>query len=251
MYAPACFPEKTFDEIADSGRLTDEIISMVRPLLYRRGDVQYFSDFDAVTRRISSESMRLQFIEIFLADPAVQVGVRIRSDTDIDKLLGYWAWAPGVRFTNLRPLLDSLKRLHDDGSVSLLYFLPPFARDRIFTFPLPAQPGNPAMDCNWSTFNFFNEIPDDRFADQNYVASYLANHYYEVAKPTRYGDLVLFLNDKGESTHSAVYIADDIVFTKGGNDNMNPWILMRLKNLLAAYSVADGIRVAVFRNKNQ
>jgi hypothetical protein len=250
MFFPICFPEKSFDELANSGQLPNEIISMVRPLLYRRGDSQYFSDIETVLQRVPSEAQRLQFIKVIFADPVLQVGVRIRTNTDIDKLLGYWAWAPGVRFTNLRPLLDSLKRLQDGGSVSLLYFLPPFARDRIFTFPLPTQAEDPTMDCNWSTLNFFNEVPDDRFADRNYVTSYIANHYYEVAKPTRYGDLIFFLNDKGETIHSAVYIADDIVFTKGGNNYLDPWMLMRLKNLLAIYSVTDTTRVAVYRNKN-
>jgi hypothetical protein len=98
--------------------------------------------------------------------------------------------------------------------------------------------------------NFFNETPDDRFADPDYALSYLDEHYYEVAKPTRYGDLIFFLNGKGKPVHSAVFIADDIVFTKGGNDYTDPWMLMRLKNLIAAYSLSDTTRVAVYRNKN-
>jgi hypothetical protein len=250
MYVPICFPEKSFDQLAASGRVPAEIISMVRPLLYHRGAVQYFSDLEAVMRRVPSDAERLQFIKVFFAEPVLQVGIRIRPGTDIDKLLGYWAWAPGVRFTNLRPLLDSLQRLEDGGSVSLLYFLPPFARDRIFTYPQPSQSPDPAMDCNWSTFNFFNETPDDRFADSHYVVSYVTSHYYEVSKPTRYGDLILFLNEQGQPTHSAVYVCDDIVFTKGGADYMDPWMLMRLKNLLGIYAVTDTSRVVVYRNKN-
>jgi hypothetical protein len=125
--------------------------------------------------------------------------------------------------------------------------LPQFARERLYTYPLPSQPGDPMMDCHWSTLNFFNETPDNRFADPNYTVPYLKDHYYQVAKATRYGDLIFLLDGKGNAIHSAVYIADDIVFTKNGNNYMEPWMLMRLKNLLANYSVLGNSGLAVYR----
>lgn len=58
------------------------------------------------------------------------------------------------------------------------------------------------------------------------------------------------LDGKDQAVHAAVYIADDIVFTKNGNNIRQPWILMRLKNLIAAYSVAGQPHILVYRNKN-
>lgn len=250
MHFPFCFPGNSFDEIAGSGAVQPEYISLVRSLLYRVGDASYFSDFEVVMRRVSSEDQRLALVKLLSSQSAVLARLRIRPTTDIDKLLGYWAWAPGVRFTNLRPLLDSLKRLESGSSVSLLYFLPPFARERLYTYPLPSQPGDPVMDCHWSTLNFFNQRPDNRFADPAYIVPYLATNYFQVAKASRYGDLIFLLDDDSQAIHSAVYIADDIVFTKNGNNYMTPWMLMRLNKLLATYSVAGTPRVQVYRARN-
>jgi hypothetical protein len=250
MQFPFCFPGKSFDEIANGSQMPAEIVSMIRPLLYRRGDSQYLSDFEALMRRVPSEEERERVMRALSSQSAVLARLRIRPTTDVDKLLGYWGSAPGVRFINLRPLLESLKRLENGGSVSLLYFLPNFARERLYTYPLPAQAGDPTMDCHWSTLNFFNETPDNRFADPNFTVPYLHAHYYRVAKATRYGDLIFLLDGKGNAIHSAVYIADDIVFTKNGNNYMEPWMLMRIKNLLANYSILGNSGMIVYRSKD-
>src|SRR6185369_1143907 len=103
--------------------------------------------------------------------------------------------------------------------VSLLYFLPQFARQRLYTYPMPSKPGDPAMDCHWSTMNFFNETPDDRFTNPAFTGQFLNENYYTIAKANHYGDLIFFLDRTGNTAiHSAVYLADDIVFTKNGNN---------------------------------
>ena len=113
-----------------------------------------------------------------------------------------------------------------------------------------ARPGDPVIDCHWSTMNFFRSTPDNRFADPNYTVAYLGANYYQVAKPTRYGDLVFLLDDNGNAIHSGVYLADDIIFTKNGNNYMEPWMLMRLKTLMATYSVYGTPHLVVYRDRN-
>jgi hypothetical protein len=177
--------------------------------------------------------------------------LQINPETDVDKLLGYWAApANGVRIKDVRPLLDSLKRLPDGANISLLYFLPQFARQRLYTFPMPAQIGDPMMDCHWSTMNFFNEIPDNRFNDPAYLGNYVRTNFYEIAKANAYGDVVFLQDDKGTVLHSAVYICDDIVFTKNGRSTVQPWILMHLKDLMGVYASSPGLTAKVYRNKN-
>jgi hypothetical protein len=58
------------------------------------------------------------------------------------------------------------------------------------------------------------------------------------------------LDKNGNSIHSAVYLADDIVFTKNGNNYAQPWMLMHLKDLLAEYSRDSAPEIIVYRNKN-
>ena len=105
------------------------------------------------------------------------------------------------------------------------------------------------MDCHWTSLNFFNETPDDRFADPSYVVQYMQSHYYPITKPTLYGDLVVILKNGSNAVHSAVYLADDIVFTKNGNNINQPWTLMRMKDLLPIYDQGDSPQFA-FRRQN-
>ena len=98
--------------------------------------------------------------------------------------------------------------------------------------------------------NFFNTTPDNRFFDPKYTVDYLLSHYYKIGKPTAYGDLIFLLNKYGGAIHSAVYLADDIVFTKNGNNTAQPWMLMHLKDLLAEYTTDVPPQVVVYRDKN-
>jgi hypothetical protein len=98
--------------------------------------------------------------------------------------------------------------------------------------------------------NFFNDTPDNRFADPAYTVQYLSTNFYRVAKPSLYGDIVLVLNEQGNAIHSAVYLAEDVVFTKNGNNYAQPWMLMRLKDLLLDYCGDAPAHLAIYRNKS-
>jgi len=133
--------------------------------------------------------------------------------------------------------------------LSLFYLLPKFARNRLYTFPLPPQAGEPTMDCHWSTFNFSNDTPDNRFNDPNFAVEYIRKNYYQIAAPSQYGDVLLLMNDHNEVKHSAVFLADDIVFTKNGNNYRQPWMLMRIPDLLATYPATPPMKPVYMRRK--
>jgi hypothetical protein len=248
---PFVFGAPDFATVARRGQLNPTVSNLVTRLLYPRGNAQCFSDIEFVLRSLPDEASRLELVKVMSAQSATLVRLQIHPDTDVDKLLGYWA-APinGVRVKDVRPLLDSLKRVPDGATVSLLYFLPQFARQRLYTFPMPQQGGDPMMDCHWSTMNFFNETPDNRFNDSAYLSQYVKTNFYEIAKATAYGDVVFLQQTDGTVLHSAVYIAGDIVFTKNGRSSVQPWILMHLKDLMGIYSAAPGLQAKVYRNKN-
>ena len=199
---------------------------------------------------IPDETERIQALKLLSHQSAVLLGLRIWPNSDVNKIIRYWV-APGVREVDVRSFLESLKRQPNGGAASILYFLPPFARARLYTYPLPAQADDPAMDCHWTTMNFFNATPDNRFSNPQYTVAYLLSHYYKIAKPSAYGDLVFLLNKDGNAVHSAVYLADDIVFTKNGNNAAQPWMLMHLKDLLAEFTTDKAPQVVVYRNKDK
>ena len=43
------------------------------------------------------------------------------------------------------------------------------------------------------------------------------------------------IRDRDKITHSAVFLADDLVFTKNGQNYTMPWMIMRIADLRAMY----------------
>lgn len=251
MQEPYRFPAKTLDNVFRESDISPETIELVKKLLYKRGDNYYFSDLEVTFHRVKTQEEGLNLLKVLTRQPAVLPRLRIRPTTDIDKLVNYWGTAPGVRLKDLRPLMEAVKRLPDGGSISILYLLPPFAREHLFTSPLPTQPNQVAPDCHWSALNFFRETPDNRFSDPAYASQYVRDNFYEIAKPSLYGDLVFLIDQNGGVIHSAVYIADDIVFTKNGINYAQPWILMRINNMADQFSSGlTSPKIVYFREKN-
>jgi len=250
MKFPFCYAAGEFEEAFAAEKISPAVTAMVKKLLYPRGNLQCFSDYELVLLQIQDKAEQMRLLSVLSSESAVMAGLRIRPETDIDKLLGYWTWPGGIRTKDVEPLMESQKSV-PDGRIGLVYLLPQFARQRLYTFPMPSRPGDPAMDCHWTTMNFFNEIPDDRFTDPAYTVKYLEKNYYQIAKPTKYGDIILFLEgESNNAIHSAVYLCDDIVFTKNGNNMAQPWMLMHLKDLATKYESDGPGRMLVYRNRN-
>ena len=168
MRFPFCYSAGEFEEAFAAEKISPTVTAMVKKLLYPRGNLQCFSDYELVLLQIQGKEEQMRLLSALSSESAVMAGVRIRPETDLDKLLGYWVWPGGIKIKDVEPLLESLKSV-PDGRVGLVYLLPQFARQRLYTFPMPSRPGDPAMDCHWSTMNFFNEVPDDRFTDPAYT----------------------------------------------------------------------------------
>lgn len=64
---------------------------------------------------------------------------------------------------------------------------------------------------------------------------------------------MLFLTPHGELIHSAVYLADKIVYTKNGPTSLHPWMLSTVQDLIDQYSFQippdKALDVKFFRNK--
>jgi len=249
MRFPLCFSTNEFEETFAAEKVSPATTELVRKLMYPRGTLQCFSDNEFVLQGVKDKKEQMRLLSALSSQTAVMAAVRIRPDTDIDKLLGYWARPGGIRVKDVQPLLESLKGV-PDGRVGLVYLLPQFARQRLYTFPMPSRPGDAAMDCHWSTMNFFNEVPDDHYNDSAYMVKCLLTNYYQIAAPTQYGDVILFLNDEGNNAvHSAVYLAGDLVFTKNGNNMAQPWMVMHLPELTEKYESDGPAKIVVYRNR--
>jgi len=248
---PYIFPGNEFEGVCTDSRLHPEDVALLKRLVYPNGAAQQLADYQFLLGEIPTAERRVALTRALSRQSAVLARLAIQPDTDIDKIAAYWGRVPTIRFTDIRPLMESLKQLPSGGSLSLLYLLPKFARERLYTFPLPSQDGEPTMDCHWTTFNFNNDPPDNRFNDPNYAVEYIRKNYYQIAAPSLYGDIVLLMNDQQEVKHSAVYIADNIVFTKNGNNYRQPWMLMRVPDLVATYPATPPMKVIYMRRRTE
>jgi hypothetical protein len=170
-------------------------------------------------------------------------------------LASYWGKACWT--TDTKAMLDSFAHVPGGTWVNLAVLLPPFPASHLYDFPLPENPENGPpirQDCHWTSFNFFKDPTDPKFADDKYVVERLRMDYYPVPGDPRYGDLVLFKLPDGNLIHSAVYLADDIVFTKNGDTLIHPWMFATIDDLLDQYSFrappSQKLIIQYYRNKN-
>jgi len=244
---PYIFPGDTIDSIYNTPQLNPDDLALLKKLVYNNGAARQMSDYEFLLWKIPTPERRVAMAKVLSRQHAVFASLAIKPDTDIDKLLDYWRLSLNERNTDARPLLEALKALPEGGNLSLLYLLPKFARDRLYTFPMASLPGGPLPDCHWTTFNFSSETPDNRFNDPAYPVQYISQNCHQIDAPSRYGDILLLMNDAKELKHSAVYLADDLVFTKNGKNSMQPWMIMHIPDLLATYPTTPPMHVVFVR----
>ena len=87
--------------------------------------------------------------------------------------------------------------------------------------------------------NFFNATPNTNFFDRAYTSKVLETDYVPIQMEPTFGDVVALANAAGEIFHTCVYIAEDFVFTKNGVDPEQPWVLMKMADMLMLYYPSD------------
>lgn len=234
------------------GSISRQSRQAVEQLLYKRNGYTYFSDPEVVLKHIVSDEERSDFLKALTGQNIVKLRLMIRPDSDIDKPLNYWTLGiPWILVKDVRPLLESLRRLKSGSALSIDYLLPPLAREHLFTTPVAVSGREGKLpDCHWTALNFFNLNPDPRMSDNDFAADYLAKNYYEIGKPGIEGDLVMLVNSQNRVVHSSVYLADNIVFTKNGINFAQPWVTMRISDMIGYFSALEPVRIAYFRRKD-
>src|SRR5262249_14860838 len=128
--------------------------------------------------------------------------------------------------------------------LDIAHLLPPFPRKRIYTYPSPSDPYVKRRDCVWTAMNFLNDKPDNRFMDPELATKVLDAEYDPVMSP-HFGDVVVLADEQNVPIHLANYIADDLVYTKNGAADGQPWMLMKLEALRDLYSAVRSMPVRI------
>ncbi len=236
------------DEWLDGEAIPPAVVALTRRLLYRRETNFLLSDHDLVLPHFNSSSDRVAYIKTLARKSALLAELVIprASAAEIEPISRYWSH--GRRTKDIGPILESLAQRPHGGTLDLVHLLPPFARNLLYTYPVSTgADSDNSRDCHWTSFNFFNPRPDERFLDVSHVLRVLAQDYYLASGSPMMGDLLLFIDEHGQGIHSCVYIADNIVFTKNGASFSIPWLLANLENVVAFYSLNGPVEVRRYR----
>jgi hypothetical protein len=236
--------------LADSG-LPGRTVALLRTYFYRRGEWEAFSDISAVLPEIPEAEDRAKMFRALASQAALNVRLRVRPDSDLPALIEYWG--RGHRERDIGPLLESLAKVPGGDTVGVSQLLPAFARARLNTFPPRVNLDGSVrgvFDCHWTSLNFWNAMPENRFTEPPIAAHEFETAYREVERPTQFGDVILLTNAAGQGIHSAVYIAGDVVFTKNGVSIAAPWIFMRLGDVVTYYEMDGAVKQVTYRRRD-
>ncbi len=221
------------------GAIASEALqTYARGLFYQEGPFRAFSDPELVCERLTAGPERVRFVRALFAEEALVTMLRIDPSGDLSTTLAYWSSGPRRR-KNIEPILRSLHTT-GGGLLDVSHLLPRFARMLLYTFPPDVEE---KYNCHWTALNFGRSQPSDEFLDLEKVLSELKTNYVPVEPSLRrYGDVVILTDAAGKLIHSAVYIAEEVVFTKNGISGRRPWVLARLPEMRSKYPEAAVIR---------
>ncbi len=215
---------------------------------WRSGKSLAFSDLALFLGEARHETAALTLLRAFTRARTFFVEIQIDPQTDRRRFLDYWTCS-GERNENL-PYLKSIVAMAEDGpvSVDLAHILPSLPRKLLYTFPEDvAQTGQKLPHCHWTSLNFFNASPDDSVLDLTAATAALLRDYKTVDPPYRFGDVIEILAPGGGGYHSCINIADNLVFTKNGDNPLCPWVILDMTDISQIYMPDDTWKVQGYR----
>ncbi len=246
-FNPFRLPVKELDEWLANSRLSPENQRIFHQVSWKEGNVFLFYDYQLFEHIVKNPQEKKDVAKALSQIPALLMNLKITPHTDIDAVVKYFK--KGGSGPEMRSFLESLKKLPNGRSISVSFLLPTFARLRLYTYPKFEQ-GKRPYDCFYSAMNFFNNTPDDRFLDGDYIQQVLHSQYYNVGTNYTYGDLIMLIEDDNKAIHMCVYIADNVVFTKNGAQDLQPWVLIKLPDMLKIYQTDKPLKIVAYRKRD-
>ena len=229
------------DTLADRIRedsLSEKTIALFHKLSIEHGSYLVFGGLPALLAETPDSQEKTRFLKSLTRQKTMLLRLRVTKDSDIAALTKYWGKGPYA--PNVHSKLDALREVHGGTFCSLLAILPPLPTAQAYNYPitLNQQSGSVLLnfDCHRTSLSFFHDAAGPEPADPSYFTREIAPSYSPVSDSPRFGDLLLMATPNDEIIHSAVFIADNIFFTKNGSTAIYPWMFARLSDLLKQYS---------------
>ncbi len=246
---PVFIPDGNVDDWLRETGLRPEIQDLIRKLTWHCGHALAFSDIRVLMSHAQSDAELLEIFKTATRVRTLLVELKLSPHADPKPLVDYWS--AGNPNSDIIPMLESAVERENVTSIDILHVLPPLARRRLYTYPTAELAARGRMpDCHWTSLNFFNLTRQDYFLDTRLASSHVIADYSPVQPPYHYGDVLFFQNDDSQVIHSCVFIADDIVFTKNGENALTPWILMKLGDVKDLYLRGPEWRIQGYRRKS-
>jgi hypothetical protein len=238
----------SFDDWLRDARLRPELQNDFRRLSYRSGRVLAFSDIRVLLNHATTDAEVEHVFKTITRIRTLVGTLKISPGSNAAQLVEYWT---GNRASSdVLPILESVTERTGGATLDITHLLPPLARRRLYTYPtIDLLTRGRLPDCHWTSLNFFTAMPQDYYLDMRLAANRLLEKYNSVESPYIFGDMLCLLNSEGQAIHSCIYIADDVVFTKNGENSLKPWILMPLQDVKDIYSRDTTGVVKGFRRK--
>ncbi len=246
------YPAGGIDKHFERSGVSREVLEMVRKLSFKHGELEFFCDVPVVLQGMTVHSEKVKLLKALLRKPTLLLKLRVTENSNIEELSNYWG--RGLRGKDVKVILSSLARVSGGARIGVINLLPPEPARNLMSFPLPStNPEDLHRDCHWTALNFFRDPPDPRFTNKDEVRRAYLNDYYPVLSDPRYGDILVIKKPDGSLIHSAVFIADDVVYTKNSNLFRDPFILMRIADMMSEFRAQveenEALSFAFYRNK--
>ncbi len=242
---PLRFNPAEFDARVSRAGLSAGQRAIVKQLAYADGDMVCLADLEALRHVFSANELR-SLLQSLCQTPTLLLRVAVSPHADVEALVRYWG--RGNRARTIKPFLDGLAQTPGRTSVSVSFFMPPFARTRLYTFPDAATNAPEArLDSLWTALNFFNDQPDDLLLCEDYAEQVLRSEYQTTQSAPAYGDLVALVTASGNLVHLSVYIADGVVFTRNGVGTLQPWVLMKIPDMVTTFSSLGPLQPVIYQ----
>jgi hypothetical protein len=230
--------------------LSERIQSLVKQLAWKRGSAWVLSDLETLLGAAASNAEAKEIFRTCSRTRTLILDLTIDDPSSLASLTKYWTTHANQRVA--LPFLESLQEAAAQGPIhcDICHLFSPVARQMLYTYPNMSLARNGRFpDCHWTSLNFFNHAPRDYYLNTRLAADTVVNDYDKVSAPYAFGDVIFFLKDGG-AIHSCVHIADDIVFTKNGDNAVNPWMLAHLEEVSDVYAFDSGVTIQGYRKKD-
>ncbi|MEQ1843408.1 MAG: hypothetical protein ABL994_23625, partial [Verrucomicrobiales bacterium] len=217
------------------------------------GQIWAFSDVPLLISQARSESEVREVFKDLTRTRTYLVRLDIGPDTDAAAIKAYWrsGGVSGYRRKDIEPLIESIQETGELVRLDLAHVMPPLARKWLYTYPGPEHEAQGILpDCHWTSLNYFNYDPHEYLLDSRLATAKVLEDYEAVDAPYAYGDILFFLdNTTGDAFHSCVYLAEDLVFTKNGRNQMAPWIISTMDDISRIYLSAREGHIQSYRRR--